>query len=231
MKNIYPYAGFWKRFAAALLDSLVLGAAGQVINPLLALFGIAPTQPAQTQMQISPEMWAYIFCTMAIGFVISVLYFSLMESSSWQATLGKMALQIKVVDYNGQRISFWHAVGRRMAKILSGTLTVNIGYLMAGATRKKQALHDKIAHTYVVVKDFQPGAELPEVEPRWGVFWSVTGIWALVWALLLGSMIAVGALIVREFPKYLERQQAQMQQTNPPAPVFPDDVSNPPDGN
>ena len=229
MKNIYPYAGFWKRFAAALLDSLVLGAASQVINPLLALFGIAPTQPAQTQMQISPEMWAYIFCTMAIGFVISVLYFSLMESSSWQATLGKMALQIKVVDYNGQRISFWHAVGRRMAKILSGTLTVNIGYLMAGATRKKQALHDKIAHTYVVVKDFQPGAELPEVEPRWGVFWSVTGILALFWVLLVMSFVAIFAVASRAIQA---SQQTQVQQQGAtPTPVFPGDVPNPMNGN
>ena len=229
MKNIYPYAGFWKRFAAALLDSLVLGAASQVINPLLALFGIAPTQPAQTQMQISPEMWAYIFCTMAIGFVISVLYFSLMESSSWQATLGKMALQIKVVDYNGQRISFWHAVGRRMAKILSGTLTVNIGYLMAGATRKKQALHDKIAHTYVVVKDFQPGAELPEVEPRWGVFWSVTGILALFWVLLVMSFVAIFAVASRAIQA---SQQTQVQQQGAtPTPVFPGYVPNPMNGN
>ena len=77
------------------------------------------------------------------------LYFALMESSSKQATLGKMALGIRVTDVNGNRIGFGRATGRHFAKILSG-LILGIGFLMAAFTEKKQALHDMIAGTLVV---------------------------------------------------------------------------------
>ena len=77
------------------------------------------------------------------------LYFALMESSTNQATVGKMALGIKVTDLEGNRISFGRALGRTFAKILSG-LIIFIGYIIAAFTEKKQALHDMIAGTLVV---------------------------------------------------------------------------------
>ena len=76
------------------------------------------------------------------------LYEALMTSSSKQGTLGKMAFRMKVTDLNGRRISFGRATGRFFAKILSGILY--IGYIMAGFTERKQALHDMIAGTLVV---------------------------------------------------------------------------------
>ena len=72
-----------------------------------------------------------------------------MESSAKQATLGKLALAIKVTDLNGNRISFGRASGRYFAKIISG-LIFCIGYIIAGFTEKKQALHDMIANCLVV---------------------------------------------------------------------------------
>jgi uncharacterized RDD family membrane protein YckC len=80
------------------------------------------------------------------------LYHTLMESSSLQATLGKMALGIVVTDLDGGRISFGRATARYWSQILSA-LILGIGYLMAGFTERKQALHDMIAKTLVVVKD------------------------------------------------------------------------------
>ena len=77
------------------------------------------------------------------------LYFALMESSSKQATLGKMALGIIVTDLNGNRLSFGRATGRYFGKIISGAILM-IGYIMAGFTEKKQALHDIIAGCLVV---------------------------------------------------------------------------------
>ncbi len=229
MKNIYPYAGFWKRVGAAVIDSIILSIVGQIGNQFLALFFTIPQPtPQMSPLQFLSEYWPFYVLLMGFGIIVSILYFAIMESSSLQATVGKMALQIKVVDYNGQRLSFWHAFGRRMAKILTGW-TFYIGYIMAGATRKKQALHDKIAHTYVVVKDFQPGAELPEVEPRWGVFWSVTGILALFWVLLVMSFVALFAVASRAIQA---SQQTQVQQQGAtPTPVFPGDVPNPMNGN
>ena len=71
-----------------------------------------------------------------------------MESSSRQATVGKMALGLKVTDLEGRRISFARASGRHFAKYISGMILL-IGYIMAGFTERKQALHDMIAGTLV----------------------------------------------------------------------------------
>jgi uncharacterized RDD family membrane protein YckC len=73
-----------------------------------------------------------------------------MESSSWQAMLGKRALGIIVTDENGNRLTFGRATGRYWAKFLSYFILM-IGFLMAAFTPKKQALHDMVANTLVVV--------------------------------------------------------------------------------
>lgn len=78
-----------------------------------------------------------------------------MESSTKQGTLGKMALSIKVVDIEGNQISFWRATGRYFSKIVSALLFC-IGYLMIAFTEKKQALHDKMADCLVVNKNISP---------------------------------------------------------------------------
>jgi uncharacterized RDD family membrane protein YckC len=75
-----------------------------------------------------------------------------MESSSWQATLGKKALDLAVTDLEGQRITFGRATGRHFAKIISGLIPLGIGYIIAGFTEKKQAVHDLIASCLVVRK-------------------------------------------------------------------------------
>ena len=77
------------------------------------------------------------------------LYFALMESSANQATLGKMAIGIKVTDMSGRRIGFGQATGRYFGKILSSMILL-IGYIMAAFTEKKQALHDMLAGCLVV---------------------------------------------------------------------------------
>ena len=74
-----------------------------------------------------------------------------MESSSTQATLGKMAMSIVVTDISGNRVSFGRATGRHFAKIISAII-LYIGYLMIAFTEKKQGLHDIIADTLVEVK-------------------------------------------------------------------------------
>jgi len=81
--------------------------------------------------------------------VIQWLYFAVMESSKHQGTLGKLALGIKVTDMNGDRISFGRATGRYFGKIISGMI-IYIGYIMAGLTEKKQALHDMMASCLVI---------------------------------------------------------------------------------
>jgi uncharacterized RDD family membrane protein YckC len=78
----------------------------------------------------------------------SWLYEAFMESSSYQATLGKMIFGMKVTDLNGNRISFERATGRHFAKWLSAMILF-IGYIMVGFTERKQGLHDLLAGTLV----------------------------------------------------------------------------------
>jgi uncharacterized RDD family membrane protein YckC len=77
------------------------------------------------------------------------LYYALMESSSFQATVGKRALGLKVTGMNGDPISFGTASIRYFGKILSH-LIFSIGYIMAAFTEKKQALHDILAGCLVI---------------------------------------------------------------------------------
>jgi uncharacterized RDD family membrane protein YckC len=83
-----------------------------------------------------------------VGILITWLYFTISESSPWQATLGKKLLGLKVADEAGNRIGFGKANGRYWSKILSA-LILCIGFIMVAFTEKKQGLHDKIAGTLV----------------------------------------------------------------------------------
>jgi uncharacterized RDD family membrane protein YckC len=80
---------------------------------------------------------------------IMILYYSFMESSQYQGTLGKIAAGIKVVNKNGQRITFSQALLRNLSKIIS-KMVLYIGYIMIIFDDRKQGLHDKIADTFVV---------------------------------------------------------------------------------
>ena len=141
------YAGFWKRFAALLIDSVLLSigglivgvAFGAVLGGVMAVAGYdLPTTQAACGVS------GYI-----LGTILNWLYYTLFESSSKQATLGKMALGIQVTDLEGRRVSFARANGRYWAKFVS-SLTLCIGFLMAAFTERKQALHDVMAGCLVV---------------------------------------------------------------------------------
>jgi uncharacterized RDD family membrane protein YckC len=152
------YAGFWRRFAAYLIDSVIIGI---VMGIVMMIFGIGLFGSLATVDPMDMEMDEDAANAMAAGviggmmtFILLLsaaqwLYFALMESSSKQATLGKMALSIIVTDLNGNRLSFGRATGRYFGKIISGAILM-IGYIMAGFTEKKQALHDIIAGCLVV---------------------------------------------------------------------------------
>jgi len=93
----------------------------------------------------------FIFLLYPLIIVGQWLYYALMESSSRQGTLGKMALRIIVTDLDGKRISFGKASGRYFGKIISGII-LYIGFIMIAFTEKKQGLHDMLASTLVVMK-------------------------------------------------------------------------------
>lgn len=141
------YAGFWIRFVAAIIDSLALGVVVWPISGLLAL--IISAAGNQVNMPGAGIHLVRGIVIWALFTFAGWIYEASFESSSKQATLGKMALGLKVTDENGQRISFARASGRFFSKILSRMILL-IGYIMAGFTARKQALHDMIAGTLVV---------------------------------------------------------------------------------
>ncbi|HEX7007505.1 MAG TPA: RDD family protein [Alphaproteobacteria bacterium] len=147
------YAGFWRRFFAYLIDAILFSVVFFVIG---GFFGLADVEVSGTIGSTTGEYSRAADASegaqlvyQLFGIIVSWLYFALLESSPKQATLGKMALGIKVTDLDGNRISFGRATGRFFAKFISGVILL-IGYIMAAFTARKQALHDIIAGTLVV---------------------------------------------------------------------------------
>ena len=139
------YAGFWKRLAAWFLDLVILVVLAFGVGVLFAT--IASVDPAELETGHRAAEMNAIFNLIAI--VLWWIYYATMESSSKQATLGKLALGIKVTDMQGQRISFARASGRHFAKYISGLL-LGIGFLMIAFSERKQGLHDMMADCLVV---------------------------------------------------------------------------------
>ena len=123
-EEYFNYAGFWLRFLANFLDGLLLFIPNMMVRGIFNNSLLVPIL----------SMW---------------LYQATLESSFVQGTFGKKILGIKVTDLDGNRITFLRASARFFAEFFSA-VTLLIGYIMAGLTMKKQALHDIIAGTLVI---------------------------------------------------------------------------------
>jgi uncharacterized RDD family membrane protein YckC len=153
------YAGFWLRFVAYLIDVVISGIAFVIL--LIPLFVLTGAGAALSRIgsgeNISDDVAAFlgigfIFGFFGIVFLVSWLYYALSESSSWQATPGKKMLNLRVTDMTGEPISFGRASGRFFARIITHMIPLAIGYILAGFTEKKQAIHDMIASCLVLRK-------------------------------------------------------------------------------
>lgn len=156
------YAGFWLRFVAYLIDNIIIQILQSlIVLPFLAVLGLSiASQGYGFDFEEMMQEDLFEFIAMAISAIstlllitlaIQVLYYSLMEASKFQGTLGKMALGLIVTDMKGQPVDFPKALLRNLGKIISSMLFA-IGYILAGFTDKKQALHDIIAGALVVKK-------------------------------------------------------------------------------
>lgn len=150
------YAGFWARLLALLIDSVVMSFGFVLI--LIPLFFLTGLGALVSRINPDEELnEAGIFLIIVSIFLVSVvalavtwLYHAWMESSEWQATVGKKALGLVVTDMAGQRVSFGRATGRHFGKIVTNMIPLFIGYILAGFTAKKQALHDMLAGCLVL---------------------------------------------------------------------------------
>ncbi|MBF0428263.1 MAG: RDD family protein [Magnetococcales bacterium] len=140
------YAGFWFRVLASVVDMVL----SQVVIVVLAIpIGYAlGASMAENHAGEEIQDVAWIMGNL-LGILISWLWFTVAESSHWQASLGKKMLGLMVTDEQGQRIGFGRANARYWSKIIS-MLILFIGFIMVAFTEKKQGLHDKIADTLVI---------------------------------------------------------------------------------
>lgn len=132
------YAGFWIRFGATCIDSLIMIIV--IFIPLGLIYG--------------PEYWAtdkiiYGFWDVMLGYVVpfvATIWFWL----RFLGTPGKMATKFEVVDaQTGQKMSTKQAVGRYFAYIPS-MLVLGLGFIWVGVDKRKQGWHDKLAGTVVI---------------------------------------------------------------------------------
>jgi uncharacterized RDD family membrane protein YckC len=144
--RVQTYAGFWLRVIAAIIDAIIVQS---VVWPVTLVIGfVIGVAGTSVQMPHAGIRLVAIIVGATLGMAAHWIYEATMESSSRQATLGKMVLGLTVTDVQGRRISFARATGRNFAKYLS-SMIFGIGYMMAGLTERKQALHDMIAGTLV----------------------------------------------------------------------------------
>ena len=150
------YAGFWLRFVAYLIDPVILGIVCMILivvvvfaSGIAAMIRNMPENPTP-DMFLRGAFVLAILALVAITTVITWLYYAWMESSPSQGTLGKMAMGLIVTDMQYRPVSFARASGRFFAKFITGLIPLCIGYIMAGFTAKKQALHDMIASCLVL---------------------------------------------------------------------------------
>jgi uncharacterized RDD family membrane protein YckC len=146
-----PYAGFWIRFVAWMIDGIILMVAGSIVQ--FALLGSLATM-RQPPEGASPEavlgaMAGMLGLVFLVDIAIGCSYESFFVASGLSATPGKLALDLKVLRSNGTRLSLGRGVGRYFAKRLN-MLTAGIGYIMAGFDSERRGLHDMICDTRVV---------------------------------------------------------------------------------
>lgn len=193
-------AGFWRRVAAYLIDATLVGIAYYalftallVVVMMSGLFGGGSPQWLE---KLSALTMAITVLSYGIYGVVSVLYYAGLESSPMQATLGKLAVGIKVVDRGGARLSRGRALGR-WASAGANYLTLGVGFLMAAFTERKRGLHDMIAGTQVVDRwayTARPELQRRELGP---VTWVVLVLGGLVWLGLTGFIVGVMMLGLR----------------------------------
>jgi len=167
IRPLFHYAGFWIRFVAALIDSIILGVAGSAVQLLLMgnaygpFTGMRQDLPPDQALAAFGALMGTLALSMLVGVVIGASYEGFFVNRVG-ATPGKMVLGLKVIRPNGGPVSLGRAIGRYFAKWLS-SITLAIGYIIAGFDAEKRAMHDMIVDTRVIYAD---SAAVPYAPPQ-----------------------------------------------------------------
>jgi len=128
-----PRAGFWRRFAGAFIDGILLGIVDAILRAILG-YGAG----------------------VSLGFVVSIVYFTALIGSTRGQTVGQMALGIRVIDFNtGGPIGYGRAFVRWIVSIVSA-IPLFLGYFWMLWDKEKQCWHDKAANDVVVPVQYYP---------------------------------------------------------------------------
>lgn len=153
------YAGFWIRFAAALIDGIIVGVPLVIVflvveGPALSSYANCVDIAAQSGSFATICSSTYIGSVgywYLIGLGVQLLYFVILWSKLG-GTLGQRMLGLHVVDAaTGQNISIGRSLGRFLGYVIS-IIALYIGLIWAAFDPRKQGWHDKIASTFVVRK-------------------------------------------------------------------------------
>lgn len=193
----YSYASFWRRFAAFILDNAIIyimllpfifiylkkSGLWQALTAAAAMHATLPVDINNaTGYMVLTQSLTQVFLYMALyRMVFVMLYHGIWEASKLQASPGKLAVRIKVVDVNGNRLTLIHSCARNLCKAISN-ITLLIGYIMALVTEKHQALHDKITNCYILKTSY-------DVPPIKGVQYA--GFWLRAFAYLFDYILLI----------------------------------------
>lgn len=144
----FTYASVGRRFAAILIDGIILAVVRIVINFSFLGYFWSPNPENLSGFNNLPSS-SLVYSILGLHYLTHLLYESIMISSNKKATIGKMAMGIVVVDADGNKLSFGRAIGRWFSKIVSA-LIFFIGFIMAFFDDKKRALHDKMVGSIVI---------------------------------------------------------------------------------
>jgi uncharacterized RDD family membrane protein YckC len=140
-------AGFWIRFLATLIDGILTSILAWIIATLIGdqtyfrSFDIFSSEYGMTSTSDS-----------IANLIYTIIFIIIFTASRYKGSPGKLVCRIEVLNTDMTQISFWKSVGRVFAYLLS-TITLFIGFMMAGWNREKKALHDMVCNTRVVYRN------------------------------------------------------------------------------
>lgn len=147
------FGGFWARFAAKMIDGIILLGIGILLSEAVAALFYEGTIPV-------PPDWRGFLRAQGILSLINAgiaIWFSVYFIRKHQATPGKRMLGLRVVRADGSPVGAGKIILRYFGEQLSGILFMS-GYVMAAFDDEKRALHDYICDTRVV-KDPRPARD------------------------------------------------------------------------
>lgn len=157
MTGTLRYAGFWRRFVAHVIDSIILNIAAYVVEVILLFFiylgfkdrlGSPAASGLLGFLNAFNDLYVMYF-NAGIYLCICFPYF-VWGHFQYQTTVGKKLVRVRVVQQDGSKITLNQSITRWASYLLS-YLPFCTGYLMAAFHPEKRALHDLVAGTVSVV--------------------------------------------------------------------------------